>query len=99
YWVAAGERRVWLRDGENVLGRDHDVEIWLDSLSVSRRHAVIRLDGHSATLADLGSKNGTYLNGRRVQRAAVLEDGDEVRVGSITVVFRNIEAPGTTRTA
>jgi DNA-binding winged helix-turn-helix (wHTH) protein len=98
YWIAVGERRVWLRFGDNVLGRDRRAEVWLDSLSVSRRHAVIRFDGQSVTLVDLGSKNGTYLNGMQVQGHASLEDGDEVRVGSVTVVFRNIQAPGTTQT-
>jgi len=98
-WIAAGDRRLWLRTGENVVGRDRDVGIWLDSLSVSRRHAVIRLTGHGATLADLGSKNGTYLNGNCIQGAAPLEDGDQIRVGSVTVVFRDIRAPGTTQTA
>jgi len=98
YWVADGERCVWLRTGDNVLGRDRTVEIWLDSLSVSRRHAVIQLAGHLAMLSDLGSKNGTYLNGERIKRATALHDGDEVRVGSVMVIFRNIQAPGTTQT-
>jgi len=98
YWVVDGERCVWLRTGDNVLGRDRTVEIWLDSLSVSRRHAAIRLAGHVAMLRDLGSKNGTYLNSERIKRASALKDGDEVRVGSVTVIFRNIQAPGTTQT-
>ena len=56
-----GNGRVRLDDGAHVLGRDPDVEILLDSPGVSRRHAVITIANGSATIEDLGSKNGTFV--------------------------------------
>ncbi len=50
-----------------------------------------------ATLEDLESKNGTHLNGKRIDRRAALSDGDEVRIGPEVMVFRTV-SPGTTRT-
>jgi pSer/pThr/pTyr-binding forkhead associated (FHA) protein len=59
---------------------------------VSRRHARIRVaageSGHAATLEDLNSTNGTFVRGRRVSQAAMLENGDRIRVGTATLVFR-----------
>src|SRR5262249_34899837 len=57
-WVTWGERQLLLRLGANVMGREPRVGVWLDSLSVSRRHARIDLVDGVATLTDLGSKNG-----------------------------------------
>jgi pSer/pThr/pTyr-binding forkhead associated (FHA) protein len=54
---------VSLHDGENVIGREEDAAAWIESASVSRRHARIVVSGGTATLEDLGSKNGTFLRG------------------------------------
>lgn len=48
---------------------------------------------------NLGSKNGTWVKGQRVAAPVSLEDGDEVRLGTVTLVFRNLNAPGSTMTA
>jgi DNA-binding winged helix-turn-helix (wHTH) protein len=97
------ERRCWivwewgqlaLTDGDHVLGRDDDVAVWLESPTVSRHHARIRIVGSDATIEDLGSKNGTYLRGKRLVTTAHLEDGDEVHIGSVKLRFRRV-APGT----
>jgi DNA-binding winged helix-turn-helix (wHTH) protein len=82
--------RAVLGSGEHVLGRDADLPVCLTSASVSRRHALLRVAGDAVTLEDLGSKNGTWVNGQRIEaaRAAALADADEVRAGSVHVVVR-----------
>ena len=59
--------RVTLEEGEHILGRDPDVEIFLDSPGVSRRHARITISAGRATIEDLGSKNGTFVGDQRVE--------------------------------
>ena len=85
-----------LDEGDHLLGRDPDLELFLDSPSVSRRHALIRISAAQATVEDLGSKNGTFVRGRRIERPTRLEDGDVVTVGSIEVTIRAIRAAGST---
>jgi DNA-binding winged helix-turn-helix (wHTH) protein len=92
------EGRVGIGDGEHVLGRDPDLELFLDSASVSRRHALIRVTGEEATVEDLGSKNGTFIADRRVESATRLADGDVIRVGSVPVTFKVLAAWGSTHT-
>jgi|EndMetStandDraft_9_1072997.scaffolds.fasta_scaffold05549_3 DNA-binding winged helix-turn-helix (wHTH) protein len=87
-----------LHRGENVLGRAIEAEVWIDSDSVSRRHAIIRVADGTATLEDLDSKNGTWLHGERLREPASLSDGDEIRVGSVILVFRSSPADTATRT-
>jgi DNA-binding winged helix-turn-helix (wHTH) protein len=87
-----------LHRGENVLGRAMDAEVWIDSESVSRRHAVIRVTDGTASLTDLDSKNGTWLREERVREPVPLSDGDEIRVGSVKLVFRSSPADIATRT-
>ena len=87
-----------LHRGENVLGRAIEAEVWIDSDSVSRRHAIIRVADGTATLEDLDSKHGTWLHGERLREPASLSDGDEIRVGSVILVFRSSPADTATRT-
>ena len=77
-----------LAEGENVLGRDGDAASWFDSTSVSRRHARIVVTDGKALLEDLASKNGTFLGDVRVSAPVPLEDGVEIRLGSLLVTFR-----------
>jgi DNA-binding winged helix-turn-helix (wHTH) protein len=79
--------RVALREGENVLGRDAAADVFLDDDTVSRRHARVLVTAGAATLEDLGSKNGTYLRGRRLEGPVALKDRDEILVGSVLLVF------------
>ncbi len=90
-------REVQLLEGENVIGRDPDGALWIDHPSVSRRHARIVVAGGKAVLEDLDSKNGTFLGGKRLAKKAALADGDEVRIGPETMVFRAASS-ATTRT-
>lgn len=90
--------RVTLEEGEHVLGRDPDVEIFLNSAGVSRRHARITISGRQATIEDLGSKNGTFVGDHRVERPTSLNDGDIIRVGSVKLTLRILQPPGSTQT-
>jgi DNA-binding winged helix-turn-helix (wHTH) protein len=90
-------REVQLLEGENVIGRDPVAALWIDHPSVSRRHARIVVQAGKATLEDLKSKNGTHVNAKPVSGRVKLSDGDEVRIGPETMVFR-AAAPTTTRT-
>jgi DNA-binding winged helix-turn-helix (wHTH) protein len=94
--VCAG-RLVPVGQGEHVLGRDSDLAVSIDSATVSRRHARIVITGDDAVLEDLGSKNGTYLNGRRLESAAPLQNGDRIQIGSVVCSFR-ASAPAATST-
>jgi DNA-binding winged helix-turn-helix (wHTH) protein len=95
YRIAWQRREVSLRPGENVLGRDAAAAAWLDSPTVSRRHARILVSPGGCVLEDLGSHNGTYVQGRRVDAPVQLRDGDEIRLGSVLVTFRIYEPGGT----
>ena len=75
-----------------VLGREPGLPGTIDSDSVSRRHARLDWDGETASVSDLGSKNGTFVNGARASGPVPLQDGDEVRLGLVTFVYR---APAT----
>jgi DNA-binding winged helix-turn-helix (wHTH) protein len=88
-------REFELLPGENVLGRDSDASVVITMKSISRRHARIVISGGAATLEDLGSKNGTWLKGRRVEGRVGLADGDEIRLGSVPLVFRAAPAAST----
>jgi DNA-binding winged helix-turn-helix (wHTH) protein len=86
--VAWGRHEVSLRYGENILGRDEEAVAWLDSPTVSRRHARITISGLSATIEDMGSRNGTFVRGERVAAPTPLRDRDEIRLGSVLIRFR-----------
>jgi DNA-binding winged helix-turn-helix (wHTH) protein len=85
-------REIDLAEGENILGRDREAVVWLDSPTVSRLHARIVVSGDRATLEDLGSRNGTWVGGRRITGPVRLYDLDEVKLGSVVTVFRILEA-------
>ena len=68
-----------------VLGRSRDADFRLDDPNISRRHAVVYWEDGRAFAKDLGSTNGTSLNGRPIASAA-LEDGDVLTLGGCTVV-------------
>jgi hypothetical protein len=83
-----GSNRTYsLKQGGNVVGRGQEADFRLPDTGVSRRHLEITWDGQSAMLADLGSTNGTTVNGTPVQTWQ-LADGDVVRIGHSSLVFR-----------
>src|SRR5262249_48117652 len=80
--------QVALSPGENVIGRDPVATALLDFPTVSRRHAQILIGPDGATLEDLRSRNGTFVGRERVTSSRLLSDGDEIRIGSVSVKFK-----------
>jgi FHA domain/zinc-ribbon domain len=72
--------------GRTLIGRSPECEIFLDDVTVSRRHAELERVGETFTIRDLGSLNGTYVNRRRIE-SAVLENDDEVQIGKYRLTF------------
>jgi DNA-binding winged helix-turn-helix (wHTH) protein len=97
--VVWGRRVLPLVEGRNVLGRDDDVSVRIDAPGISRRHALIRLQEGEATLEDLGSKNGTYLRGSRLEDPVSLRDGEVFVLGEVALIFRSGPLAGPTATA
>jgi pSer/pThr/pTyr-binding forkhead associated (FHA) protein len=69
-----------------VIGRSRDCDLRISDLNASRRHAELQKDGDGYWIVDLGSMNGTQVNGRPVDRQR-LEDGDRITLGSTEIVF------------
>ena len=98
------ESLAWLEkaDGSRVpiegncsLGRTPANQIMLADDRVSRRHATIHAQGEGEFwLVDLGSRNGTYINGRRVNQPSRLRHGDTIQVGAFQLVFRESSGRG-----
>jgi tetratricopeptide (TPR) repeat protein len=81
---------------EVVIGRDEDCQLVLSDIAVSRKHAKITLEGARFFLSDLGSGNGTLLNGARIDARVELSAGDEIVIGERTMRFVELnEAPPT----
>ncbi|WP_121251659.1 FHA domain-containing protein [Nocardioides ferulae] len=82
-----GSGSRFLLDSDVVnAGRHPDSDIFLDDVTVSRRHAVFNRDGEGFTVSDVGSLNGTYVNRDRIDKVQ-LKDGDEVQIGKYRLVF------------
>ncbi len=82
-----GSGSRFLLDADVVkAGRHPDSEIFLDDVTVSRRHAEFHRSGETFTVSDVGSLNGTYVNRDRIDRVQ-LKDGDEVQIGKYRLVF------------
>lgn len=79
--------RFLLDQDVTVAGRHPAVDIFLDDVTVSRRHAEFRRSGVSFSVADLGSLNGTFCDGTRIDGSVVLQDGAEVQVGKFRFTF------------
>jgi DNA-binding winged helix-turn-helix (wHTH) protein len=97
--LAREGRQQLLDEGENVIGRTTHAGSWFDSISVSRRHARIVVHGDSATVEDLGSKNGTYVDEERIAVVTPLASGARIRFGSVAVTFRIDVLDDTTKTS
>ena len=87
-WLLGESWRLPLHAGEIVLGREGEGVVPLASGSVSRRHAALVMEGRSATVRDLGSKNGTFVDNVRVDEPIALRDGARVRLGTLVLTFR-----------
>ncbi len=82
----SNSRRIALEMESCVIGRSRDAELHLDIDGVSRKHARITRVGQALSLVDLGSKNGTFVNGDRIDVAA-LHHGDRIQLGPVTLLF------------
>jgi len=91
------DREVQLLEGPNVIGRESQSALWIEHSSVSRRHAQVVVERGRARLEDLESKNGTFLNGRRIAGSEPLADGDEIRIGVARIVLRSLSRLQSTR--
>jgi DNA-binding winged helix-turn-helix (wHTH) protein len=89
YRIVWGDRNIMLSPGSHVIGREPASTIWIDSSFVSRRHATIVVAPENVTIVDHGSRNGTLVNGKTIDKATTLADGDTIRVGREQMTFRS----------
>lgn len=92
-------KSVELPPGESVVGRDRGCAVCIDADSVSRQHAKLIVSVRTASIEDLGSKNGTWVAGERIDRPTPVPDGTSVRFGSETVRFDFVHNDRPTKTA
>ena len=88
HWLNVGERRIALTEGENIIGRDPDVNVWLDFATISRRHARLLVTSTGTVLEDLASKNGTSVDGTRITTSQALRNGQQFTCGRIEMTYR-----------
>jgi hypothetical protein len=97
YSIRRGDEEYPLAEGGNVIGREPDAQVYIDHPSVSRRHARISIGRNGAVIEDLGSRNGTYLDGRRIDGRADLHPRAVIGAGPITMTFEVLSAPASTK--
>jgi DNA-binding winged helix-turn-helix (wHTH) protein len=96
--IILGDREIGLPPGPHILGRSTDAAVFVDDAGVSRHHARITIGAEGAILEDLGSKNGTMLNGEPIEGATPLADGAAIVLGATALKFRLFRAAGSTET-
>lgn len=87
-----------LGEGEHLIGREGDCGIVVDVAGVSRHHARIQIAGRQALIGDLASKNGTYVNRRRIEAPTPLEHLDEIGLGTAVLTLRRLADSAATQT-
>lgn len=87
-----------LGDGEHLIGREGDCKIIVDVAGVSRHHARIQVTGRQALIGDLASKNGTYVNRKRIGEPTPLEHLDEIALGTAVLTVRRLTDSAATQT-
>jgi len=94
FWIVWKEHTFPLSEGDNVIGRHPECDIWLDESGVSRRHARIRVESthDRAVLEDLNSTNGTSVGQLPITGPYTLKDGDVLQIGSVELTFRTWSA-------
>jgi DNA-binding winged helix-turn-helix (wHTH) protein len=94
YRLSGAGRDVRLTQGNNLIGRDPDADVCIEAPRVSRQHACIVVGPTGIHVDDLGSKNGTFVDGRRIEGRADLAVGAEIRIGSFVLIL-SADADGT----
>ena len=87
--IVPGGRRVPLEDETVTVGRQDDCDVVLDDPTVSRHHAEVRRSGDGFEVVDLGSRNGTRVNGLGIARTR-LSDGDDLLIGAVPLRFEAV---------
>jgi pSer/pThr/pTyr-binding forkhead associated (FHA) protein len=97
--VCVPDRSIFLFDSEIVIGRSPYCVLLVSDPSVSRVHAALRRKGGRIELSDLGSSNGTFVNGRRILKSEFVTAQDEIRVGDVPVRLEEVQptAVGSTK--
>ena len=98
YRIILGDREIALSLGTHVLGRSNDAAVFVDDVGVSRHHARVTIGAEGATLEDLGSKNGTMLNGQTIEGPTPLADGAVIVLGATALRFRVFKTGRSTET-
>ena len=80
-------RRLVIGPSGATIGRSRQCDVVIDDPNVSRQHAEVRPRGGAWVLTDLGSTNGSSLNGRRIDHPEVVQSGDEIEIGTTTITF------------
>ena len=87
-------REIGVTKEEFLIGRGPDCDLRLAVPAVSRHHCLLRVRGGEATLTDLGSVNGTFVNGQRVRSSMALQHGDEIALGDFRFVVELVTQSG-----
>src|SRR5262249_34110989 len=75
-----------LARAEQVIGRGQGADVEILDDGISRRHAAVTIDADGVILSDLGSKNGVFVNGQKLERPVALRDGDKIQLSSSTIL-------------
>ena len=95
-WVIWGNQSMAISEGDTILGRALDATLRFDVPGVSRLHARLSVGGATVEVEDLGSRNGTYVRGEKISGRAALADGDELRIGPVSVIVRLVSPDSST---
>lgn len=90
YVIVMGKELVRLHEGQNMIGRDPEGTVVIDSPEVSRQHACLTVGTGGVTVEDLGSKNGTYLGDERIREPCSLQNGAQITIGRTQLTLRAV---------
>jgi pSer/pThr/pTyr-binding forkhead associated (FHA) protein len=79
---------IELNEGSYRIGRSEESDLFLNDLTVSRKHAVLTVKGRDVLIEDLGSLNGTFVNGNLIEERTKLKDGDIIQIGRFRLLYR-----------
>jgi len=88
--IIMGKDLVRLHEGQNMIGRDPEGTVMIDSPEVSRQHACLTVGASGVTLEDLGSKNGTFVGDERIKDTCALHDGAQITIGRTRLTLRAV---------